>query len=156
MNYLKNFKTVKAAAGTAEASAEMTRTAKDAAAGRAKENRVKGETSIIQKLGALFLFTTAAWSLYVNIDSFGTFLVMFNEMFITHTKVLSGDYLTASFILGFGAVPLFVLGVLLRLGAPGGSALKWGVIGLLTSVLTAIFWLVVIILMSIGVALSPF
>jgi len=151
MKYFKSFKATKATAGTTETSTRMMKAAKDVTLDHSND-----EASIVQKLGALLLFATAAWSIYVNIDSFGTFLVMFNEMFVTHSKVLSGDYLVASFVLGFGAVPLFVLGVLLRRGASGGSALKWGVIGLLTSVLAAIFWLVVIIMISVGIALSPF
>jgi len=151
MNYFKAFKTAKATAGTTDAPAGMIKTVKDTVLDRSQD-----ETTFLQKMGALLLFATAAWSIYVNIDSFNTFLVMFNEMFVTHSKVLAGDYLVASFVLGFGAVPLFALGAILRKGASGGSALKWGVIGLLTSVLAAIFWLAVIIMISVGIAFSPF
>ncbi|MCL2403798.1 MAG: hypothetical protein FWC86_06205 [Coriobacteriia bacterium] len=146
MGNLKLFKTAKATAGIGESSVGT------AAANYSGD----GDTTIAQKLGIFFLYATAAWSVMVNIDSFGTFLVMFNEMFITHQKVMAGYYLIDSFILGFGAVPLFVLGVLLRKGAPYGKALTWGSIGLITSILAAIAWLVVIILISVVIGLSPF
>ena len=148
MSYFKTLKTAKATAGTTANSTRATVSLMDTITGR-----TSSDVTIAQRMGALLLFATVAWSVYVNIGSFGAFLVMYSETFVTHGLDLSGEALVSSFVLGLAAIPLFVLGVILRRGAPGGSALKWGLAGLVTSVLSALAWLVVVIMIAIWVGL---
>lgn len=106
-------------------------------------------------VGVFFLYATIAFGAFMQVHAFNTFLVMFNDMIIVGRNITANQYLASSFALGFAAVPLYVMGILLR-GWSSKRAFKWGTIAVFASVLAAIVWLVVIILMSVAVALNPF
>ena len=106
------------------------------------------ELTLIQRVGTLLMFATLAWSIYVNVGALATFFVMLGDMIAGSCNTSTAQYLANSFIWGLGSIPIFVAAVILRSGIPyakRGSATKWGIVGLLTSVLSAPFWYVAVI-----------
>ena len=106
------------------------------------------DISIMQKVGMGFLFATFAWSIYVNIVAFGVFLVMLADMAAGACSSATAAKLANVFVLGFLAIPLFVVGLILRKGARG-SALRWGVIGLLASLFSGFFWYILVMIAAV-------
>jgi len=152
---MKNFKTNINAISSNAAVAEATTATVGTTATAAPADRSINGLAIAQTVGVFFLYATVAYSAFMQVHAFNTFLVMFNDMMIVGRNVVANQYLASSFALGFGAVPLYVAGLLLR-GWTSKTALKWGTVAVFASVLAAIVWLVVIILMSVAVALNPF
>jgi PPE-repeat protein len=105
------------------------------------------EPSLGQRIGAIFLWATLAWSVYVNTSAFFTFLSMLSDMTQGSCTNATAAQLAGSFGLGLIAIPIFLIGVIMNKGTEGG-ALKWGVIGLVTSVFSALGWYILVMVIA--------
>ena len=117
----------------------------ETATGTATTAQPENGTTIVQYLGTLLLFVTIAWSIYANIDNLGTFRVMYEELIINGSNYKGGKMFANSFVVGLGAIPFYVFGLIFRRGAPPNRVVPWATIALFVSVLAFLFWFIVII-----------
>ena len=121
----------------------------ETAAGTATIEQPESNVTIVQYLGTLLLVATIAWSIYANIDNLGTFRVMYEELILTGSNYKGGKMFANSFVVGLGAIPLYVFGLIFRRGSAPNKIVPWATAAMLISVLAFLFWFIVIIGLSI-------